>query len=251
MAASATPLPAGAFPADLVPALLELSLAAVLLLRPVYGPEGAEILDFVVDYLNPAAQRSLGQFGPPGATVLAHFPHLPASGVFAFYRRVFATAEAGRHEVHYQANGLDSYFYLAAQRQGPWLLVSFTDTAAQLRSPIEEALRASQARERITWVEAERQRQRLLGLIMQAPVLVAMLFGPTHQIELANEGLRHAFGARPLVGRTYREAAPELAGQHFFEQLDEVFRTGESFQADEQRLCLDRTNSGRLDPGYY
>ncbi|RZL07528.1 MAG: PAS domain-containing sensor histidine kinase, partial [Hymenobacter sp.] len=180
-----------------------------------------------------------------------HFPQLPASGVLDFYRRVFTTGEAGRYEVHYQADNLDSYFYLAAQRHGGWLLVSFTDTAAQPRSAIEEALRASQARERTTWVEGERQRQRLLALIMQAPVLVAVLFGPTHQVELVNAEFQQAFGYRPLVGRTYREAAPELADQHVFEQLDAVYRTGESFRTTEQLVYLDRTNAGQLAPSYF
>ncbi|MGI4735712.1 MAG: ATP-binding protein [Janthinobacterium lividum] len=243
--------PAGAgFPAELLPTLLEVSLAAVLVLRPVHAPDG-EVVDFAVEYLSPAAQRSLGRPERPGSTIRTHFPHVLANGVLDFYCRVFCTNQAERYEFHYQADGLDSYFYVAAQRQGPWLLVSFTDTAEQPRSAIEDALRASQARERATWAEAESQRQRLLGLIAQAPVLVAILFGPTHQIELANEGFRQAFGYRPLVGRTYREAAPELAAQHSFDRLDEVYRTGESFRASELLVHLDRTNSGRLDPFYY
>ncbi|MGI4742421.1 MAG: ATP-binding protein [Janthinobacterium lividum] len=239
------------FPPELLPTLLDVSLAAVLLLRPVYAPGGDEPIDFALEYLSPAAQRSLGHSARPGGTVRTHFPHAPASGVLDFYCRVFRTSQAARAAFPYQADGLDSYFYVAAQRQGPWLVVSFTDTAEQPRSAIEEALRASQAHERATWAAGERQRQRLLGLLFQAPVLVAILFGPTHQIELANEGFRQAFGHRPLVGRTYREAAPELAGQHLFERLDEVYHTGESFQASEWLVHLDRTNSGRLDPCYY
>ena len=239
------------FPAELLPTLLEVSLAAVLLLRPLYAPSGDEPVDFAVEYLSPAAQRSLGRTEWPSGTVCTHFPHLLASGMLDFYSQVFSSNQAARADFQYQADGLDHCFCVAAQRHGPWLLVSFTDTAEQPRSAIEDALRASQARERATWVASERQRQRLLGILFQAPVLVALLFGPTHQIELANEGFRQAFGYRPLVGRTYREAAPELATQYSFELLDEVFRTGESFQASERLVHLDRTNSGRLDPCYY
>ena len=241
-----------AFPAELLPTLLEVSLAAVMLLRPLYAPGGGgELVDFAVEYLSPAAQHSLGRTERPGGTVLSHFPNLPANGVFGFYCRVFETATPGRYDNHYQADGLDSYFYVAAQRRGPWLLVSFTDTAEQPRSAIEEALRTSQARERATWVAAESQRQRLLGSIGQAPVMLALLHGPTHQIELANEGCRQAFGHRPLLGRAYREAAPELADQLVFDQLDAVYRTGEPFRASEMRLNLDHTNSGQLTPFYY
>ena len=144
MGTPALPLPPDAvFPAELLPALLDVSLAAVLLLRPVYAPDEHELVDFAVEYLNPAAQRIWGQPERPGGTMLAHFPGLPASGVLDFYRQVFETDKPGRHGVHYQADGFDSYFHVAARRQGPWLLVSFTDTAEQPRSAIEEALRAS------------------------------------------------------------------------------------------------------------
>ncbi|RYY21550.1 MAG: PAS domain-containing sensor histidine kinase [Cytophagaceae bacterium] len=246
---SASPATA-AFPAELVPTLLAVSLAAVLLLRPVYMPDGQEIADFAVAYLNPAAQRSLTKFTQPGGPGGTPFPQVPARGVLDFYRRVFATGAAEHYTIQHQLNDFDNYFLVAAQRHDSWLLVSFTDTAEQPRTAVESDLRASEARERITWAEGERQRQRLLALIMQAPVAVAMLFGPTHQVELANEGFRQAFGHRQLVGRTYREAAPELA-PHIFECLDEVYRTGESFRTNEQLVYLDRTNRGQLTPGYF
>jgi signal transduction histidine kinase len=241
-----------AFPAELLPTLLEVSLAAALLLRPVHAAEGSELADFAVEYLNPTAQRILQGPAQLGDTMLTQLPHLLANGSLDFYRRVFETNEAGRQEVPYQADGVAHCFSVAAQRQGPWLVVSVLDTAAQPRRASEDAaLRESQARERATWVAAERQRQRLLGLIMQAPVLVASLFGPTHQLELVNDRFRQAFGYRPLVGRTYREAAPELATQQVFEHLDEVYHTGEPVHVSEMLVYLSRTNSSQLDPFYF
>ena len=244
-------LPAStAFPAELLSTLLDVSLMAVLLLRPVYAPVGEEVADFTVEYLNPAAQRSLKRSTQPGGLSRTPFPQLPASGVLDFYRRVFTADGAEHYTIQHQLNDFDNYFLVAAQRHGSWLLVSFTDTAEQPRTAVESDLRASEARERTTWAAGERQRQRLLGLIMQAPVSVALLFGPTHQVELANEGFRQAFGHRQLVGRTYREAAPELDHQ-VFECLDEVYRTGESHRTNEQLVYLDRTNTGQLAPGYF
>ena len=43
------------FPNALLPTLLSVLLSAVNLLRPVYGPDGTAIVDFTLDYLNPAA----------------------------------------------------------------------------------------------------------------------------------------------------------------------------------------------------
>lgn len=244
-------LPASAaFPAELLPTLLDVSLLAVLLLRPVYLPDEEKLIDFTVAYLNPAAQRSFAKATQPGGPSRTPFPQLPASGVLDFYRRVFASGEAGHYTIQHQLNDFANYFLVAAQRHGSWLLVSFTDTAEQPRTAVETDLRASEARERTTWAQGERQRQRLLSLIMQAPVAVALLFGPTHQLELANEDFRQAFGHRQLVGRKYREAAPEL-DPYIFECLDEVYCTGESFRANEQLVYLDRTNTGQLAPGYF
>ncbi|OGX81451.1 hypothetical protein BEN47_05750 [Hymenobacter lapidarius] len=58
------------------------------------------------------------------------------------------------------------------------------------------------------------------------------------------------FGGRELVGRPYREAAPDLTGQPFFERLDAVYRTGETYFGTDELMALDRTNSGRSEQFY-
>lgn len=76
--------------------------------------------------------------------------------------------------------------------------------------------------------DAERQRR----LFEQAPGFITILSGPEHHFEFANETYRRAFGEREYVGRTVRQAFPELEGQAFFELLDRVYTTGERFKAD-------------------
>ena len=83
------------FPNALLPTLLSVSLSAVNLLRPVYGPDGTAIVDFTLDYLNPAAQRMSGLPEQPGTTALARFPEIAATGVFGFYRRTYETGGPG------------------------------------------------------------------------------------------------------------------------------------------------------------
>ena len=156
-------------PAALLHDLLAVSLTAVDLMRPLYGPDGTELVDFAVEYLNPVAQRLTGLPERPGVTARARFPELFTNGVFDFYRRVFETGEAGRYDFHYQADGFDNYFHVAARRSGELLVVSFTDTADQDRTPVELALRASQAAERSARAEAEAQRQRFYDVLMQLP----------------------------------------------------------------------------------
>ena len=79
-------------------------------------------------------------------------------------------------------------------------------------------------------------------------MLVASLHGPQHVVETANENFRRALGHRPLLGRPYREAAPELVGQGFFEQLDAVYRTGETHTGTEVPVYFE---PGAPGPAYF
>ncbi|HEY0132552.1 MAG TPA: PAS domain-containing protein, partial [Nannocystis sp.] len=76
--------------------------------------------------------------------------------------------------------------------------------------------------------ESERQRR----LFQQAPGFITILNGPEHVFEFVNEAYRRAFGDRNFVGKTVREAFPELENQTFFGLLDEVYADGERFVAN-------------------
>ena len=65
-------------------------------------------------------------------------------------------------------------------------------------------------------------------MFAQAPSILAMLRGPDHVFELANEATISFLGKGELVGKTVREALPELKEQGFIELLDNVYRTGEA-----------------------
>jgi PAS domain S-box-containing protein len=81
--------------------------------------------------------------------------------------------------------------------------------------------------ERRLAAETERQRR----LFEQAPGFITVLTQPEHRFEFVNQAFRRLFGDRDFVGKTVREAFPELEGQGFFEWLDQVYATGERFVA--------------------
>lgn len=139
--------PPFAVPSELLPTLLAVSLTGIGLLRPVYGPVGGKLVDFAIDYLNPTAQQILGLPEQPEGTGPLPFPLTQAEGVLTFFRRAFASGEADRYDVNYQANGLENYFHLAAQRHGDLLVVSFIDTADRIRSTVAQALCTNQPHE--------------------------------------------------------------------------------------------------------
>ena len=95
------------------------------------------------------------------------------------------------------------------------------------------------------------EREKLYSLFMQAPAIIAVMTGPKHVFELANPGYRELVGMdRPLIGKTVREALPEIEGQGFFELLDQVYDTGIPFQGTETPVRLDAPNTGQLEPRY-
>ncbi|WP_375436874.1 PAS domain-containing protein [uncultured Hymenobacter sp.] len=239
---------------DLFQVLLDVSLTGLIVFRPVWGGhETATVLDLAYVQLNPAAQRMLRLPECPSDTFLTLYPNAVEAGIFAFYRDAFLSGQANHFNVNYQADGLDNYFHLAAQRSGDLLLVSFTDTADQPRTAVEEALRASQAREQAALAEANRQRQHLHNVFEQAPAMICIFEGPQHVFQFVNPPYQALVGDRPLVGKPIAEAMPELAGQPIFGLLDQVFQTGETFYATEMLVQLDHANAGatNLEQRYY
>jgi PAS domain S-box-containing protein len=88
--------------------------------------------------------------------------------------------------------------------------------------------------ERRRAADAERQR----GLFEQAPGFITILRGPEHTFEFANATFRRLFGERDFVGKTVRDAFPELEDQAFFDLLDRVYSTGKRFVADRTPVRL-------------
>jgi PAS domain S-box-containing protein len=102
------------------------------------------------------------------------------------------------------------------------LFCSCMDTTAQVLS------------ERQRLAETERQRK----LFERAPGFIAILRGPTHVIEFVNNAYVQLFGVRDYIGRTVRDAFPDIEGQGFNELLDRTYQTAERFTAEHARIRL-------------
>jgi PAS domain S-box-containing protein len=97
--------------------------------------------------------------------------------------------------------------------------------------------------------ELIKERQVLHNFFMQAPASFCILKGPQHVFELANEGYMQLVGKRNIIGKTVREALPELDGQDFLELLDNVYKTGKSFVGTEMSLNI-KDENGKLQQVY-
>ncbi|MGI4741000.1 MAG: PAS domain-containing protein [Janthinobacterium lividum] len=239
-------------PDELAYTLLDVALTGFILFRPVYDAAGEGISDFAYEYLNPAAQQMLKLPARPPETLLVQFPLAAQSGVFDFYRQAFVSGQQVRHRFASYRNGVAGDFYLVAQRQGPRLVVSFTDASDQSRLVAEDALRASQTREQTAREHAERQQHDINQFFEQAPVAISLLRGPEHVVELMNETNATLLGSTPaeLLGRPIMEALPVLKGQGFDEVMQRALQ-GETIVFKEVAVTLERAHLGQPDQGYY
>jgi signal transduction histidine kinase/ActR/RegA family two-component response regulator len=96
----------------------------------------------------------------------------------------------------------------------------------------------------------EQENQRLMGLFEQAPGIFAVLRGPDHVFEIANESYLQLIGRRELIGKPAREALPEVADQGFFELLDQVYQSGQPFVGHAVPVRVQREASAPLEERY-
>ena len=144
-------------------------------------------------------------------------------------RFVMARLEGGRTE--------DAWFSysLSALRDEDGTVVAVLNISPETTGRV----RAEQA------LEAERERLR--GVILQAPVPMALHDGPDHRYVLVNDAYKRVSGERDVTGLTLREAFPEVAGQGLYEVFDRVYATGESWSGPETHLRYDRRGLGIED----
>lgn len=85
---------------------------------------------------------------------------------------------------------------------------------------------------------AELEKLRVRSLFAQAPAILHILRGPEHVFEFFHPLGIELVGGRDLTGMKVREALPEYEGQGYFELLDHVYQTGETYHAKEMRSLL-------------
>jgi PAS domain S-box-containing protein len=111
----------------------------------------------------------------------------------------------------------------------------------------ERQLRESQASEQDARADAEGQRQRFFDVLQHVPAQVAVYQGPDLVYSFVNSRYQSYFPTRRLLGRSIREALPEIGAQGFFDLLDQVYHTGQPLQRQEVEIHADLTGSGQLE----
>jgi PAS domain S-box-containing protein len=105
---------------------------------------------------------------------------------------------------------------------------------------ISDDIAASAERERLLR-EVQAANDRISDIFRQAPAFMCVLRGPDHVFEMVNDRYLQLVGNRDLIGQPVRAALPEVEGQGFFELLDGVYATGETFIGTDMPAMLQRS----------
>ena len=88
-------------------------------------------------------------------------------------------------------------------------------------------------------------------LFSQAPTPIAILRGREMRYVFINDAYAQIFSKRQILGKTMRDAFPELEGQPFSSILEEVFDTGIPFNGNEIPVLIDVNSDGLLTTRYF
>ncbi|MEW6764044.1 MAG: response regulator [Pseudomonadota bacterium] len=235
--------------------LLEAVLRAPVSMVLVWGEDRTLIYNDA--YARIAADRHPQAFG---GSVRDAWPE-----AWDFNREVFDACFAGEERVFRDAHFVlarhgvprdtwfDLYYSPAADEHGRicGALSTVIDTTARVtaereRDRQEQHLKRANADLDALRIRLEDLNRRLAAdmdflntLFRQAPSFMAVLVGPDHVYELANDSYRRLVQHRDVMGKPVRAALPELEGQGIFELLDRVYRDGEPYHGQNVDVLLD------------
>jgi PAS domain S-box-containing protein len=104
---------------------------------------------------------------------------------------------------------------------------------------------------RIIEIALETERQRFNDLYWQAPSCMAILKGPDHVYEMANNSYLQLINKKNIIGKSFKKIRPETAEQGLIEIMDQVYKTGKAFSANEMLIKLDKEAKGEIVDFYH
>ncbi len=94
---------------------------------------------------------------------------------------------------------------------------------------------------------ADRERQRVYSLFYQAPVVIVVLDGPEHTIEMINPAGTKFLKNSAVRGLTLKQALPELEEQGFIKILDDIYNSGEGKSISSKKVSILQNDGLYLD----
>lgn len=117
-----------------------------------------------------------------------------------------------------------------------YIIHSTRELTAQITA--ERELKISLERQTKEAARAAQLSKRLEKLFADIPARIAILSGPQFIFEYINPIYHQHFGYRDLIGKTFLDGLPELAGHPVLNELRKVYQTGITFEGKEIRIPL-------------
>ncbi|MEO8085738.1 MAG: PAS domain S-box protein [Bacteroidota bacterium] len=96
----------------------------------------------------------------------------------------------------------------------------------------------------------ENERDRFSEMFLRAPASMAMLKGPNHIFQMANDLYLNLTDRKNIVGQSVRDVFPEVESQGFIDLLNHVYKTGESYIGKEVLVKLKKPGTEELSDVY-
>ncbi|MCB2376684.1 PAS domain-containing protein [Hymenobacter sp. BT635] len=199
-----------------------------------------------VEYVNPAYQRLFSGRTMVGRDLAEALPEAQEQGFISLLDHVYATGETyvGAEVPLTWTSGENpsaqaSYFnftYQAFRENGQIAGISVFayDVTGQV----------------LARRQREAERERLQRLFMEAPAAICILAGPELVFELVNPQYQRLLPDRPLLGKTFLEAVPELAQHSVMSIFRQIYETGVTHEESAMLVPLTRPD-GVLEDRYF
>ena len=94
-------------------------------------------------------------------------------------------------------------------------------------------------------LKAEASERNFKAIVEQAPVIMCVLKGPEHVVQIANNPVLNLWGRSygDVINKPLAKALPEIVEQGIITLLDNVYKTGEPFHANEMPVDLLRNGN--------
>jgi PAS domain S-box-containing protein len=125
-----------------------------------------------------------------------------------------------------------------------YIFVPVLDARGRVRAVAGSTRDITEQNQAARQIEDDRRRWR--ELLAQTPAAIAVLRGPEHTFQWVNPDYERLVGrSESVLGRTVREAFPEVDGQVYIDLLNGVYLTGKPFVGHEVPLHLEGSDGPR------
>lgn len=161
-------------------------------------------------------------------------PEAKGQGLESLLDKVYETGEkfiANEHPVNLPRNGKIETTYLnfvyEALKEADGTISGIVAIAIEVTSQI------------ISRSKIEESEHKIRALVENAPFAIAVYTGEEMIVELANETIINIWGkGNDVIGKSFRDVLPELNNQQVFEQIKNVYKTGQAFHTENTPLDL-------------